>query len=96
MRETIEKIIIDSLTELNEELQDERLAAPDIKTELYGRNGTLDSLALVSFVTDVEELVSEEFDKDILLTDEKAMSATASPFRNVETLSNYIMKLLEK
>ncbi|MBD3843955.1 MAG: hypothetical protein IE909_19185, partial [Campylobacterales bacterium] len=47
-------------------------------------------------ITDLEERISDEFEKDIVLADEKAMSQKASPFRNVETLTNYIQKLLEE
>lgn len=96
MKEKIQKIIIDILVEFNEELENEALNNPTLKTKLYGTNGTLDSLALVSFITDLEEIISEEFDKDIVLADEKAMSATTSPFRNVDSLSNYILSLLEE
>ncbi|MDY0238318.1 MAG: hypothetical protein RBS42_05640 [Campylobacterales bacterium] len=92
----IEKIVIDILKEFNEELENEALNNPTSKTKLYGTNGTLDSLALVSFITDLEESISDEFDKEIVLADEKAMSATTSPFRNVESLTNYITKLLEE
>jgi len=94
MKTKINNIIITILKEFNEELEDERLQNPTIKTKLYGTNGTLDSLALVSFITDLEEVISEEFDKDIVLADEKAMSATTSPFRNIESLSDYIEELL--
>lgn len=96
MKENITKIIIDILIEFNEELENEELNNPTLKTKLYGINGVLDSLALVSFITDLEEVISEKFDKDIVLADEKAMSATTSPFRNIESLTNYILKLLEE
>ena len=96
IEEKIEKIIIDVLVEFNEELENEQLNAPTKKTKLYGTNGTLDSLALVSFITDIEELISEEFDEEIVLADEKAMSATTSPFRNVESLTHYIKAQLQK
>ena len=96
MKEKIEQIIIDTLKELNEELENEILINPTSKTKLYGINGGLDSLALVSFITDIEEKISGNFDKDIVLADEKAMSAKTSPFRNVETLTLYIEKLLEE
>jgi len=95
MSEKIEKIIIDTLVEFNEELEHENLKNPNSKTKLYGTNAALDSLALVSFITDVEERISDEFDRDIVLADEKAMSATTSPFRNVESLTFYIASLLE-
>jgi len=96
MKTKIENIIINILKEFNEELEDEKLQNPTTKTKLYGTNGTLDSLALVSFITDLEEVISEEFDKDIVLADEKAMSATTSPFRNVESLTLYIKQLLQE
>ena len=95
MQDKIEKIIIETLVELNEELENESLENPSSKTKLYGANGGLDSLALVSFITDLEEKISDEFDKEIVLADEKAMSAKTSPFRNVESLTLYIKFLLE-
>ena len=95
MTTKIEKIIIETLMELAEELENENLKKPTSRTKLYGTNAALDSLALVSFVTDVEERISEEFDVDVVLADEKAMSATTSPFRNVESLTLYIAKLLK-
>lgn len=95
MEEKIEKIIIETLSELNEELENLSLQNPTSKTKLYGLNGGLDSLALVSFITDLEEKISDEFEKEIVLADEKAMSAQTSPFRNVESLTLYIQSLLE-
>ena len=95
MQDKIEKIIIETLVELNESLENESLENPSSKTKLYGANGGLDSLALVSFITDLEEKISDAFDKEIVLADEKAMSAKTSPFRNVESLTLYIKSLLE-
>ena len=96
MQQKIEKIIVEALVELNEELENENLNNITKETKLYGGSGALDSLALVSFITDLEERISDEFEKDIVLADEKAMSQRTSPFRDVETLTNYIQKLLEE
>jgi len=95
LKDKIEKIIIETLVELNEELENPSLQNPDSKTKLYGASTGLDSLALVSFITDLEEKISNKFDKEIVLADEKAMSAKTSPFRNVESLTLYITSLLE-
>tara|TARA_B110000003_G_C16649130_1_gene533386 strand:+ start:315 stop:605 length:291 start_codon:yes stop_codon:yes gene_type:complete len=92
----IEEIIFDSLNELNEELEDRPFSDLSEKTKLYGGNGSLDSIGLVMFVTDIEERISEQFDVEIVLADEKAMSQKTSPFRNVESLTIYIQKLLEE
>ena len=96
MKNKIEEIIIEVLTELNEELEKGALNNPTKDTKLYGGSGALDSLALVSLITDLEERVSDEFDNDIILADEKAMSQKTSPFRNVESLKIYIQKILEE
>lgn len=90
----ITDIIIVALQEFNEELQEPSLEHPSLDTKLFGGNGVLDSLALVSFIADIEEKVSEDYGKNIVLADEKAMSQKVSPFRTVETLSAYIEKLL--
>ncbi len=94
MRDKIEKVILDALVEINEELENEELNTLTRETKIYGRSGALDSLALVSFITDLEERISDEFRKDIVLADEKAMSQRTSPFRTVETLTIYTEKLL--
>ena len=96
MKNKIEEIIIEVLIELNEELEKDALNNPTKDTKLYGGSGALDSLALVSLITDLEERISDEFDNDIILADEKAMSQRTSPFRSVESLTIYIQKILEE
>ena len=92
----VDSIVIEAVIELNEELECEELESPTNKTKLFGGNGALNSLALVSLISDLEDRISEEFDKDIVLADEKAMSQRASPFRTVAALSDYIKKLLSE
>lgn len=94
MSPQIINIITAALKEINEELSLSELENPDLHTKLFGGSGALDSLALVSFIADVEEKISDAFGKNIVLADEKAMSQKVSPFRSVETLSLYIEKLL--
>ena len=96
MQTKVENLIIESLKELNEELENEALNNPTKETKLYGIDGVLDSLALVTLITDLEEKISEEFNKNITLADEKAMSLRNSPFRSVESLAKYIESLLKE
>jgi len=96
MKEKIESIIISALTELNDEIENKELNNPTLETKLFGGNGVLNSLALVSLITDVESLISDEFDKEIILANEKAMSQKTSPFRSVEALTLYIETLLRE
>lgn len=94
MEEKIKNIIIKALQNLAEELENKNLTHPNDTTKIYGIDGNLDSLALVSFITDLEEMIDAEFGKNITLADEKAMSSRNSPFKDVASLTQYIQNLL--
>ena len=94
MKEKIEKIIVEALEEINDDLESEALEDPNRETKLFGEGGALDSLALVSVITEIEEALHEEFDKHITIADEKAMSLKHSPFSTVGTLTDYVETLL--
>lgn len=95
MQEKIQNIIYSALQNLSDELEKPELKNPTLQTKIYGEGGNLDSLALVSFITDVEELITKEFNQNIILADEKAMSLRNSPFRDVASLTFYIQGLLK-
>ena len=46
MEARIEKIIIETLKELNEELENDSFINPNLKTKLYGIDGAMDSCGL--------------------------------------------------
>ena len=96
MQEKIQNIIFQALKNLADELENPELENPNVQTKIYGNEGNLDSLALVSFITDVEEMIDLEFNTNITLADEKAMSSRNSPFKDVETLTQYIQNLLQE
>jgi acyl carrier protein len=95
MKNQIEAIIIEALQDLNDDIESESLENPTKETKIFGEEGALDSLALVSLISDLEETIHDDFGKEVTLADEKAMSATTSPFRDVKSLSAYIKSLLE-
>jgi acyl carrier protein len=63
-------------------------------THLYGADGILDSLGLVSVVALVEQYVSDQHGASITLADGRAMSQARSPFRTIESLAAYTEHLL--
>jgi acyl carrier protein len=63
---------------------------------LYGREGVLDSLGLVTFVVAVEEAIEDQLNASIVLADEKAMSQHSSPFLTIGSLAAYADKLIEE
>jgi acyl carrier protein len=95
-KEAVLKIIIRALQTLNDELPDGGKFEIGPITPLFGPNATLDSLALVSVIVDVEGDVSTALGRSISLTDDRAMSQEISPFDDVQTLLNYIMILVNE
>ena len=89
-------LVLSALNEIAEDTDNESLSNANAKTKLFGPNGVLDSMGIVFLVSELEDLISDEFDTHVTLADEKAMSQVTSPFRNVETLGVYIQKLVEE
>ena len=90
----IANLILDKLQNLRGLLNLSKNLSINEKTELFGANGILDSLGLVTFVVEIEQDVRDKFDVEIVLADERAMSQKHSPFRSVEKLAGYVNKLI--
>ena len=96
MKDKIVKIIIAAANELNEEEEISVSEELSLSTRLFGENGVLDSMGLVSLVVAVEQAIDEELDASVSLADEKALSQKNSPYRTVETLAEYAEKLIQE
>lgn len=95
-RQTVLRLVFETMDEINETLPEDRQLEKSNGTQLLGRDGKLDSLGLVSFIILLEQRIDEELGRGITLADERAMSRSKSPFRNVENLTDYILELLEE
>jgi acyl carrier protein len=60
-------------------------------TPLYGPQGRLDSLALVSVIVEVEQLLAQELDISLTLVSDKAMSARHSPFATIASFADHVV-----
>ena len=60
---------------------------------LIGAEAIVSSLTLVSFIVDVELMLSEDYGLDVTLVSEDALSRSKSPFRTIDTLVEYITEL---
>ena len=92
----VQNLIIESVKEINEQLPQEQQLGQSTKTVLFGKDGKLDSLGLVTLLVIIEQNIEDEFDVSITIADEKAMSQKHSPFRTICTLADYINKLLKE
>jgi acyl carrier protein len=87
--------IIKALKDLVDTLPDDQKFVPDLNTVLFGTGSTIDSLTLVSFIVDLESLLSEKYSQSISLTDDRAMTREKSPFSSVNDLVEYIEEIID-
>lgn len=92
----IEDFIISSLQEVQADLNGQEPGSYNSDTKIFGRQGLLDSMGMVSLITDLEEKIEDEFNISLILADERAMSEKKSPFRSVSLLAQYICMLIEE
>jgi D-alanine--poly(phosphoribitol) ligase subunit 2 len=91
----VSEIIYEAIDELNEEISGSKKIAKESDTVLFGRDSLLDSLGLVNLIITVEGLITDKLNLNITIVNEKAMSQKNSPFKSVQTLSDYILTLIE-
>ena len=94
-REDIERIVFDSVEELNASLPEERRLPAAAETRLIGEGGRLDSIGLVDLILSVEAKVQGTVGAAITIADEKAFSQAQSPFLTLGTLTDYVTSLLQ-
>jgi hypothetical protein len=81
---------------LNEEQPADRqiICAPE--TRLFGSSTVIDSLKLVHLILAIEREIEADSGVGITLADDRAMSQKSSPFKSIQTLSEYIALLLRE
>jgi hypothetical protein len=62
---------------------------------LIGEDAAVASMALVSFIADVESTLAENYNLTLTLVSERALSRKKSPFRTIEALADYVFELVE-
>ena len=90
------QLIINTLNEMGQLEDKPELMNANEKTKLLGGSGILDSLGVVFLISELEDQLVDMGHDEVVLADEKAMSQSTSPFRNVESLANYINKLIQE
>jgi hypothetical protein len=95
-KDAIHAIIFQALKNVNDERAPDEQIDIGPATILFGTDAVLDSLSLVSVIVDVEAAVSEASGRDVVLTDDRAMSQEVSPFSDVSSLTAYILLLLSE
>ncbi len=94
-RQQIEQVVLDAIRDANRGRGEDEQLPVSPEAAIFGPGSPLDSLGLVGLLIDIEERLREE-GVNVTLSDERAVSQTRSPFRNVPRLVAYIVSLLEQ
>jgi acyl carrier protein len=94
--ELIQQVVIDNLNALIDTLPDDQKFDVDTNTILFGQGSQIDSLSLVSVIVDLETTLAVDYNLDISLTDDRAMTRTISPFDSVRNMVDYINELVNE
>lgn len=87
--------IIDLIIKTAQELGEDEIGvngALNKDTILFGEDGVLDSMGLVTLVIAVEQAIEEAYDVSPGLANEKAMSQANSPYRSVSSLAEFAVQ----
>jgi len=95
-KEEILKIVIEQVELLRDTFPQDEQFVVDNKMILFGADSNIDSLSLVSLIVDLESLFFDEFNLEISLTDDNAMTREISPFSTISTLTDYIFEVVNK
>jgi len=93
MPDNVEAIVLRAVEELNADLEQPVDLSAGSEATLYGEDGVLSSLALVTLLISIEQEIEDEFDVTISLADDSAMSRERSPFRSLGALTEYASEL---
>lgn len=89
---TIKKIVLQAIDLSNQSRSHETQISTSESSILFGKDGSLDSMALVALLMDIEDALQEQ-NIDVSLSDEKAMSSTRSPFKDISSITQYVHNL---
>jgi hypothetical protein len=100
MSQTVEKnkvvgLLYEAVDDLNLQLRKDARLEKSPATVLTGEGGRLDSLGLLNLLVFTEQRLETAYGVSVMLADDDAMAKEPSPFRNLETLTDHAMTLLE-
>lgn len=94
MHNELVSLVKDLTTEI---LEGEGRSSPGLQedTRLFGKEGLLDSMGIVSLVVALEQAIEDKYGATIALADERALSQTKGPYRTIGALADYAAKVME-
>lgn len=93
-RPDIQGLVVSAVHDFAASERDLELAPLSDETALFGEDGLLSSIGLVSVLVAIESEIEDRHGISIVIADERAVSQTRSPFRTVGALTDYVTLLV--
>lgn len=88
-RDSILALVLETVRAYRLALAAKEGMAIEADTSLFGSDGVLDSIGLVSVVIELEQKLSDASGQDVSLMNDRAMSRSHNPFRTPGALADY-------
>ncbi|OFX38208.1 MAG: hypothetical protein A2X08_09195 [Bacteroidetes bacterium GWA2_32_17] len=92
----VKEIVLNALNNILTVVPVEQGFEIDESTLLLAEGSIIDSLTLVSLIVDIETTYSTDYNIEISLSDDRAMTREISPFLSVSKLVDYIYELISE
>lgn len=96
MKQELVALVVQHLRQIANEQELQLPEELNADTALFGKNGLLDSMTLVSLVVGLEQGIEEKFNVSVSLADARAMSQRHSPFRSIGAMADYAAQLMQE
>jgi len=90
--ETIKLLVLESIEEINKDLQIKEFYSPSLDTNFFD---LVDSLVVLNFILDIEQRLEGHFGGYIQIANEEVMDASKTPFRTVKDIIEFITRRVE-
>lgn len=88
-QDAILALVLETVRAYRLALSADRETTIEADSSLFGPEGALDSIGLVSVVIELEQKLSDASGQDVSLMNDRAMSRSHNPFRTPRALADY-------
>lgn len=89
----IEQLILQAIQQFNLAREPGMKLEETADSKLFGQGSPLDSIGLVGLILDIEDHLRSA-GHEVMLSDERAMSRSRSPFRDIPSLVDHVHRLV--
>jgi acyl carrier protein len=88
--------VFSAIDQVNPQQEPARRVPKRADAVLFGDQGTLDSLGLITFAVALEDVVDERFGRRVKIMDEQLLGQAEGPLSNVSRLVDFLVRELAR